>query len=338
MSFTVASVYMDEETLDEYLRPSLNAEVIETIFRKGTPCFNLAAFYNEVWDNAKGQFVVFAHPDMKLSPEVYQRVRTAFDLSDVEVVGLFGKAPCRRNEDDRFMYELDSCFIAVRRDSNFRFDSNTFDGLHQYVEDLCWQVMAAGRRGIAIKVDDLDILHYGKTFEEEEGRWLEQHNQYKILLRQKWASCRFGAVEEKNPLIFIGAEDGTKLLEFEKLLWEFPTARKLILKRGSRVIPTIPDVEVLTCGFDDLNVLPDFPIFPMVGAHNCEDYLRVLKAAIPVVVNKVHNFNNLVDESTGHVYTDVYWARIWLYRCLGGKVDVEAIRRNMKAKFSNLRV
>lgn len=81
---------------------------------------------------------------------------------------------------------LDSCAIFLRPDLGLRFDTETFDGLHCCVEDLCLQARAAGVPSV---VPAAQAGHRGQsTFDP---RWQAEYRGYRQRLADKWRGVRF---------------------------------------------------------------------------------------------------------------------------------------------------
>jgi len=81
---------------------------------------------------------------------------------------------------------LDCCSVFFRRDSGLRFDEQTFDGFHCYVEDLCLQAHA---KGIPVVVPPAKASHLEESTRNPE--WQAQYKVYRKRLADKWAGTVF---------------------------------------------------------------------------------------------------------------------------------------------------
>ena len=81
---------------------------------------------------------------------------------------------------------LDCCSVFFRRDAGLRFDEQTFDGFHCYVEDVCLQAAA---KGISVVVPPAKASHLEESSRDQE--WLAQYKVYRKRLADKWAGVEF---------------------------------------------------------------------------------------------------------------------------------------------------
>lgn len=81
---------------------------------------------------------------------------------------------------------LDCCSVFFRRDSGLRFDEETFDGFHCYVEDLSLQAHA---KGIPVVVPPAKASHLEESTRNPE--WQADYKIYRKRLAIKWAGTVF---------------------------------------------------------------------------------------------------------------------------------------------------
>jgi len=163
---------------------------------------SLAAIANTLIDSMEGlpdRVVGFLHADTYLAPGAFQAFK---DCSlNGSVCGIVGRDPGKGNRWSKNLIDvpglvwslrpgpvstLDACSIFFRRDLGLRFDSETFDGLHCWVEDLCLQAQA---KGIRVEVPFADADHRGdSTFQPA---WQAEYLMYRTRLGQKWAGTAF---------------------------------------------------------------------------------------------------------------------------------------------------
>lgn len=189
----VASIYVDRTILDENLLKSLKG-VEETFFIEGSSNTNIASVFNDVLCSAKSRFVIFAHPDVQFSEDVFANVEKHISMDETGAVGLVGKTKdnkyCFSNnvKDCCEVSTLDACFLAVDREKGIFFDESTFDELHLYVEDYC---LHAGLMGFkTVVVPSTHFLHLSDTFKKLGSEW-GHYRKYRERLLKKW-KWRYG--------------------------------------------------------------------------------------------------------------------------------------------------
>jgi hypothetical protein len=185
----VVSVYVDKDVLTEYLVGSIPNEITKRHFITGSPDANIAELYNHVLDTTAARWVLFVHPDVAFSGEAIQSMMRVFEeTGSVGVVGLVGTDGKRQvfshgiKEVTRVI-SLDSCAAMIDRESGLRFDSKTFDGLHLYVEDLCFLARANGLTSVVVPVDN--FFHASVSFKRHGSSWGNYRN-YRKRLTDKW--------------------------------------------------------------------------------------------------------------------------------------------------------
>lgn len=80
---------------------------------------------------------------------------------------------------------LDGMAIFFRRDTALRFDSETFDGLHCHVEDLCLQAHAYGLSVVVPRADAYHRNHH------QAAKFLLDYQRYRAKLEAKWKGTAF---------------------------------------------------------------------------------------------------------------------------------------------------
>jgi len=306
--FTVVSVYLKNHSkvLEEWLLPCLDAPLVEkVILQEGYPGFCLAAYNNYILDTAETEYVVFAHPDVRFSKDVFEKVVSLLSVSGggVGAVGLHGSTFSdgavngTTVSGSQAVCEIDCCFFAVRRDCGFRFDSWTFNELHGHVEDLSWQLRAVGLK--VVVVEDSKFEHL-RGFKGEWGRYVE----FRTKLRNKWAGTR--------PLEsgIVCVDDGSGIDEFNKIVVDFPLVRKIVVRKGMFGIDNY-DWEVLDCSVAHVIPYTAVALLPRINDSNFEDLRLFVECRVPVVSWVGNNsLIGLIDHlKDGFVYHELQWAQ-----------------------------
>lgn len=188
---SVVSVYVDEEPLDKYLAPSLDGLEVERWLIRGGPNTNMACKYNDAMSGAMSGNIAFCHPDVEFSKEAFDNALGLLaESDDVGIVGFVGvdeggdEIWGDRISAPQDAASLDSCFLMTERRSGMKFDEETFDGLHLYAEDLCYQARDKGLRVVVVPAPG--FKHHSATWKKQGPCW-GQYPDYKDRLRDKWA-------------------------------------------------------------------------------------------------------------------------------------------------------
>jgi hypothetical protein len=185
----LGTIVVNEETLRKHLQPCLTDELSQSIVLSAEPEMPISRAYNRMMDSINERFLILCHPDVEFSEDVYNQIRRELSKPEVGVVGLVGvnddgKQVWAQNlREPRKVSSLDGCFIAIDTTKGLRFDEQTFDGLHCYADDLCYQ---ARDQGLKVKVVPAKhFIHASETLKKE-GRGWGDYWKYRNKLEQKW--------------------------------------------------------------------------------------------------------------------------------------------------------
>ncbi len=188
-SIALGTVVVSEAIFNNILKPYITDDV-DLIVRKAEDGVSVAAHYNKIIDSTDARFLILCHPDVEFTPDVYDRVCEQLGRDDVGVVGLTGphisKGKILWGQKIKEPVEgasMDGCFIAIDRDKGLRFDEETFDGLHLYAEDLCYQARDRGLKVMCIPAKK--FLHLSETVTKKGTVWGD-YRSYRSRLRGKW--------------------------------------------------------------------------------------------------------------------------------------------------------
>jgi len=115
----------------------------------------------------------------------------------------------------------------------------------------------------------------------------------------------------------VTVDNGWGMVEFERITKSFPEARKILMRKGVSVLESNSDIEIIDYQEDlsSLIELADIAIFTRVGAANEDEYVKFLKAGIPVVVNVNYAgqvINHDDHEKSVYLYGNESWAHQWV--------------------------
>jgi hypothetical protein len=183
-------VHKEYGAMEKYLTPCLSNEKLSDIMiEESEDGVSISTIYNKIIDKKTGRFLILCHPDVSFSQDVYKHVREQLSRPEVGVVGLVGSS-----DDGRQVWaqnlnlpekvsSLDGCFIAIDLNKGLRFDEETFDGLHCYAEDLCYQARDRGLKVVCLPA--LEFKHASDTFNKEGAAW-GNYWEYRGRLEGKW--------------------------------------------------------------------------------------------------------------------------------------------------------
>lgn len=181
---TVVSVLVDDNVLFDKSLP----EGTERRYVRGGKSPNIAEIYNREMDKAMSRYIIFCHPDVLFPPETTGIIERSL-IEPGGIIGLVGvdeeKHYFSSNDFDepKDMATVDSCFMAMDRESGLRFDSQTFNGFHLYIEDVCCQARAKGMRCWIPPLKGFE--HKGVTYRERGACW-GNYPEYHGRLTRKW--------------------------------------------------------------------------------------------------------------------------------------------------------
>lgn len=207
MRYTIGYIKHNEEVHSRYLGPSLESllgefDIISTSDEKSP-----AANYNDIIDQSPNDWIILCHQDISFSNTLILELDytlstlNAFDAK-VGCLGIVGhtfnesKYDVKWSEpDDIYLLETcDCCFIVINKSNGLRFDQDTFDDFHLYVEDYCIQAQEFGgvytirsnaSEGTSINTGKY-ISHHSATVTERGTAW-GRYWEYKDILNKKWS-------------------------------------------------------------------------------------------------------------------------------------------------------
>jgi glycosyltransferase involved in cell wall biosynthesis len=143
--------------------------------------------------------------------------------------------------------------------------------------------------------------HETETFKDmktHEGRFLLKQDQM--------------GVEQGKKFTIVTVDNGWCLTEFLRITKGL-NARRIVMAKGNAFIGE-DGVESIQYdeSLDFLIKYADVAFFPKVGEANKVDYLKLVKAGVPVVVQESYSQGAVEHEKTGWVFRDEKWALHWL--------------------------
>lgn len=171
----------------EYVSPGEAILVINTDHRP------LSVIGNHYLAAARGSVFGMVHADVLFGAGALEILCATAEAGAVcGVVGFnpmfqYPESYIHANKNPNSVSTLDSASVFFRRDIGIKFDSQTFDGFHLHVEDLCLQ---AGQRGIPVVVPAADCFHNAADVNGKQ--WHDDWKVYRRRLDQKWPGVFFG--------------------------------------------------------------------------------------------------------------------------------------------------
>ena len=159
------------------------------------PTASPAVLYNKILDRESG-WVGFIHSDVTCHGLV-EAFYDTLEKHPAKAYGIVGPGPrWARRFRSYPVQTCDSCFIALHSDT-LRFDSDTFDNFHLYVEDMALQqgdvrtLLIDGFEGFGkLKLDYNGwFIHHSKTLHKLGTGWGDYWS-YRKKLTDKWGNVR----------------------------------------------------------------------------------------------------------------------------------------------------
>lgn len=136
-------------------------------------------------------------------------------------------------------------------------------------------------------------------------------------------------MEEVKKLVIGTVDNGWTVRDFEAITSQFTQCRRIIMRKGVSDFGSETTAEILDYDDDMKEILnADIILFPRVGSANQEEFLRVLKAGIPVIVKEGNDGGRIVHEKNGFIYGHESWAIGWIQKL----VDDEGLRLRIGGK------
>jgi glycosyltransferase involved in cell wall biosynthesis len=138
-----------------------------------------------------------------------------------------------------------------------------------------------------------DAFHYSDYFEENVVDW--------------------PAVRTDKDFVVATVDNGWGLEDFRRIVGAMPGAKGLVVAKGLLVLPEEGGMRsVPYSGLEEAMSSADAFLFAKVGDANEEDYEKVLRAGVPVVVHKAYDKGLVNHQKDGFLYIDDGWALRWL--------------------------
>ena len=195
------------DVFNKYLKPSIESlkgdfDVLLAQSSSAADCSDFtsnkypAEQYNELIEKCQTPYIALVHEDITFSPDLISCLEaTILEVPDFGAIGLVGvdSSNIYRWSDKKTIYEvdtLDSCFIMVKTDSNFRFNHTLFDEFHLYVEDYCGQVRQKGLGVFTIRLfDESFIDHCSSTWNKLGAGW-GNHAKYREIFGRLYPNLK----------------------------------------------------------------------------------------------------------------------------------------------------
>lgn len=224
MEFTFGYRAYDSQVFNKCLAPSLKSleEKFDVICEP--PIGPISANYNRMLERCKTPYLILIHEDMGFSPDLIQRLQlTMKTVPDFGSIGFVGANRqwngqlyfcCARADRPLAAMTLDCCFLVVRKDVDQRFDEETFNGLHQHVEDYtaalffkhklknitAMTTYIDGTNGLPANAPESYLVHYCQTIKAHRSMWVGESVKYYRKLQEKWpgVATTLGEVHVRN--------------------------------------------------------------------------------------------------------------------------------------------
>ncbi|TVQ67831.1 MAG: glycosyltransferase [Balneolaceae bacterium] len=206
---TLELIVVDNASLDDtfdYLeqltqKKFLNIKVIVNQVNKGVP-----AAWNQAFELAKGDYILFMHNDVHLKPESIDHLVEALRKSEEAVMAV----PVLNNTEyapqlagkqvegaDSEVETADSCCFMVEGGISFRFDEE-FRPCFYEMEDYCRQIRTAGRKIIVEKKAHADHRGGGSTVAMALHLDPEELWKNRARFRMKWFPGRTAVIPQEG--------------------------------------------------------------------------------------------------------------------------------------------
>lgn len=202
---TIAFIQHDTEVYNKYLAPSLknlrgDFDIIQIPSTQGMP----AELYNTLLEKSPNKYVLLIHEDTTFSPDFLEKIN--------QTIGIFPKfgaiGPVGQGFEKEYIWSedatikevevFDCCCILINKEHGLKFDAQTFNEYHMYVDDYAMQVQDKGLKCHTIPTHASEA---GKDDQySDEGSYFKHHSQtvrklgycwgnywkYNKLMQQKW--------------------------------------------------------------------------------------------------------------------------------------------------------
>ena len=195
--YTIGYIDHDPIVHAKYLGPSLSSLKGDFDVWTTTPKECPAANYNNIIAHSKTPYIILTHQDVAFPSSLLScidnTIRQNPAFGALGIVGVDKDKNYLWSKPDAIqqVVTLDCCFVVIRR-GLFKFDADTFDGYHMYVEDYCGQCNSAGLGCYTILANGgpgTELNHYGATAAKLGYAWGDWRK-YRAKLDAKWPGIR----------------------------------------------------------------------------------------------------------------------------------------------------
>lgn len=198
----------NREVFYKHLEPSIvNTQQDFMIYWRKSNSGNPAKLYNEIIDQCDTKYLLLVHQDVNFSPDFLDYVNYAINIyPDFGAMGTVGNFKNNiewgRKGVINEVTTLDGQCILINKEHGIRFDEDTFDEYHLYVDDYCMQCKEKGLRVFTFPVDAAEagngyeflddytnsncyFRHHSATVNERGYSW-GRYNEYLEKFNKKW--------------------------------------------------------------------------------------------------------------------------------------------------------
>ena len=159
----------------------------------------------------------------------------------------------------------------------------------------------------------------------------DQRPEYNVVGELPVATTEMSEKPKEHRYTIVTVDNGWGLSEFIRITEKIEGSRRIVMVKGvCEFLPT-PGFEFIPY---DESLAPlldaDAAFFPRVGASNKDDYLKLLKSGVPMVVRESCSQGVINHEKNGWFFGDDSWASIWLTYLKDHPQERERIRAESK--------
>jgi hypothetical protein len=158
-----------------------------------------ARVYNEHIRQSKSKYICFCHADVLchgFKEAIERTIETYPDFGALGAVGSNKGTKWGRKGQIQEVITVDSCCIVINREHGLLFDQETFREYHLFVENMCMQIRATGRKIYTIDIDGYEnepdlapstdhFIHCSQTCHKLGFAW-GNYQRFRHILNNKW--------------------------------------------------------------------------------------------------------------------------------------------------------
>lgn len=139
--------------------------------------------------------------------------------------------------------------------------------------------------------------------------------------------------ETRKQLTIVTVDNGWGYADFLRITSNFPEAKKIVMVKGVAELTPTAGVEIIKYDPELKRIIDaDLAFFPKVGAANKVEYIKLLRAGIPMVVHVSYSMDMIEHMKNGFVYQEDHWAVQWLRDLMANEKMRNLTRANLLAK------